>query len=259
MTHTHKQRQRGDAMVIVLIILGVALLGGLGYVFWKNQKAPANTTTSQNSAEAPATATTEVGGPFATKFTVTYPENWKREVKVEGQNPEQDRDAANFEPTYETVTFTSPSGDVQVKYFMGNTGGIGGTCNLEDPSYKLTRAVYTDIPGVKGWGVGEFTKADNWAMSAAGIYKDREFKDGIALKDIKVGDSWCYVNVNDYISVDNPNTTTEEYLMTASVLFPKEQKVEDHSLDMGSEQVKKLLASDDYKTAKEILLSTKQK
>jgi hypothetical protein len=70
-----RQNQSGSAHVVIIVILILALLGTLGFVFWQNfiQKkdtAPTTTTTSAPST-APATATTTAPKTTATSLAIS--------------------------------------------------------------------------------------------------------------------------------------------------------------------------------------------
>lgn len=91
-------KSRGSALVVILVILGVALIAVLGYVFWQNFiHKPADTAVISSTNEKTQADPYKGWNEFDSldgKYTLKYPKDWIA-LKEVGQNPMYIR---NFDP-----------------------------------------------------------------------------------------------------------------------------------------------------------------
>lgn len=126
--------------IIIIIVLSVALVGLLGYTFWKSsqtetnkqQDNSANNTDNNNGNNQPATQVTltkfTANSGLGYDFSVNYPSNW---TKTENFTQLDD----NTSSPKDLVTFTSPSGKVVINYDLGYGMGLGGACDSTDGEF----------------------------------------------------------------------------------------------------------------------------
>lgn len=118
-----KITQAGSAQVIIIIVLVVALLGTLGFVFWQNfiNKADSTKPTDTSTVVKEETNTdglkTYVNQKY--KLSFEYPSDWSVEVK----NDESGQDL-----NYYSLDVSDASGE-KIAYLMAAGGGVGGTCD----------------------------------------------------------------------------------------------------------------------------------
>ena len=181
-----QNRQSGHAVLItVTIILAVAIVGLVGWIFWHNfinkpTPAPATTTsstaTTATSTELTQSATATYGGKT---LTIKYPASW-RDVK-DGTSG---------------AGITSPDGNIIIRYTLTPPNGIGGTCG--DPSDPITDPVkyslWEAIPGtsdaVFGSYINEYLKSDS-NPTAYYSYDFAAMSNVDAVKNVQTGDSAC--------------------------------------------------------------------
>lgn len=251
-----QMKQKGDAHTVVIVLLVVALLGALGFVFWQSyikKDTSADNDTTTTTAQQPAMRTATIGSPFNKKYAVEYPESWKFNIETKGPVPAE-KTEYDMKTTVETATFTSPSGDVQVQYVVSNAGGIGGMCQPEE-SPKLTEASFEKLNGVENVGLGIFS--NEGTAGAPQLYRTTLLgrDDAKSLTDVKVGDSSCDVAFANFIELGPNDETTSSPIMTAHVTLPG--KVKDGEVVGEADELRALYNSTDGEIAKQILRSTK--
>ncbi len=152
-----KNFQAGSAHAIVVIVLVVALLGALGFVFWQNFIVKNDKVNNENAAiiqkdtKDKTNASKEYCHETA-KLCFAYPSSWKLKESTETREAPISEGSAEFKAyTVKSASVSSSSGEVTVYLDMG-MGQLGGACNeaeykedsLEIVSVKKL-AIETDI------------------------------------------------------------------------------------------------------------------
>lgn len=114
----HTKKQQGNAHIVVIVIIVVAFVAVLGYIFWKNIDTSSHTTPPTKS-----TAKTESTKKFcltADKLCFDYPSTWTVSDKVVSSGITLDEQA-------DTVTIKNSSGNA-VLWAGSKVQGLGGAC-----------------------------------------------------------------------------------------------------------------------------------
>lgn len=124
-------KQSGSAHVIIIVILVIALLGALGFVFWKNymnkdDAKKVETGTSVKEEEAPKPITYKTYQTDTHPVSFKYPDTWSLE----------NAKADNNYGFHRSVDVKTDDGDI-VFFFTGGQG-IGGTCGGRDIPVRST-------------------------------------------------------------------------------------------------------------------------
>ena len=249
-TYKNKPSQRGDVATVVLIVVVVVILGTLGYVFWKNQGALKDNTKSNTSMteSIPDTVVT-FGKALGHEYQVSYPEGWTAKHEVTGPNPAKSAasDTDSLEYTDDSLTITSPSGDIEVWYATSNNASFGFTCG---PGATLDTVDYIDVKGLSDVGLVELSFKDSSGQvsrNPAALYANKAEDPGLMeVKSAKKGDSYCDIQSRTAIPVKVKGGGA--YNLFGRVHFVGED----------AEMAADSYESDEYKTAKEILLTIKQ-
>lgn len=127
-------------LLLIIIILSVALVGLVGFTFWKSSQTDSNKQQDNNSNnnsgknDEPAPQVTSVkftaNSGLGYNFSVSYPSNW---TKAENFTQSD----TNTGAPRDLISFTSPSGKIIVKYSIGYLGGLGGMC--DEQSNEITK------------------------------------------------------------------------------------------------------------------------
>jgi len=124
-------KQSGSTHVIIIVILIIALLGTLGFVFWKNyinkddtKKVETGTSAKKEDIPKPVTYKTYQADTHPISFQ--YPDSWTLE----------NAKADNNYGFHRSVDVKTNKGDV-VSFFTGGQG-IGGTCGGSDIPVRST-------------------------------------------------------------------------------------------------------------------------
>ncbi len=143
----NKQKQSGFAHLAVVIILSVALLGTLGFVFWQNFMQPKVSVTKPvvietKEFEKPAVVVDKIEyKTFTTdKYSISfqYPSTWSL------ANPISSDEYGFFT---QSVNLLNTDGNVVAKFATG-VQGLGGTCD-KPVTYSVIDSVPTSVKGVK--------------------------------------------------------------------------------------------------------------
>lgn len=123
-----KYSQKGSTYAVIVVILVVALLGALGFIFWQNVNKKATPPISQETEITNNLLTISFNEGFQVDTSIKYPKDWTLERSVTGSFP------VNLEngPTTETLKIISPSKKYFAQYKMSAHGGIGGMCAEEE-------------------------------------------------------------------------------------------------------------------------------
>lgn len=245
---SNKSIQRGSAHLVIVIVLVVALLGALGFIFYQNFVAKHSTdTTTSNSSSTSSKSSTDstttstavplvdgsIDSSFGTTLTFKYPSTWKYSQTISGTI-----DTA----LDQRITLTSPSGKYVVKYDVDARGGIGGTC-VPDETGTIATAAYQVVPGFSGASYLEMTY-QNMPTDATNQIGVVELIDSTVASTLKAGDSVCKPYMHEIIKLADENSV---YVYGATMT------VSDATT---ASQLKSALSGTEYEQGKAILLST---
>ena len=246
-----KQSQTGSAHAIIIILLVIALLGGLGFVFWQNfaksKSETKQTKTAQNSVTANKSSgssakinevkLTEIAADHvaSTNLAIKYPSSWI--MTHEQASPVSDGDITVVGENY---NISSPNKEIVVKLGLTN-GGVGGTCDKTNGD-GLLQINPEEIPNYPNTRFVSYYGADYYF---AGIQSNDEKN-----KSIKVGDSVCDLGLTGVITPIKSNLY-ENVNLLLSIEFP----TIGHNGKSSVEKFKQSLTTEDYKIAKRIIES----
>lgn len=154
-------KQHGSALTVtVIIILVVALLGALGFVFYQNfmpkvaEQTPSTTETNETAAEMKTFVSQE------NAISFEYPADWTATETVGSGSS-----ASYYESS---VTVKNDLGKTVAQLQIG--GGLGGTCDPNSPSY-LTNTTISEPVTIQGLSSTSFgytlSEAPDGSYSAA--------------------------------------------------------------------------------------------
>lgn len=133
----NKTSQKGSAHVIIVVILVVALLGALGFVFWQNfiQKDTETKPVTQSNThkDVPKQVTYKTYQTDKHPISFKYPDSWT--VKNEKAD-----DQYSFSRSVDVVT----SADDVVSFSVGGQG-LGGTCGGNPPTRSTIDVTSTTL------------------------------------------------------------------------------------------------------------------
>lgn len=250
---------RGDAIAILVIVAAVLVIGVVGFIAWRNlskSESAADISLGETGDQSVVEKTVTIGEPFATKLSVTYPKTWKYEVETAGPVPA----GSGSERTEETVRITSPSGKIQVRYYLENMGGLGGGPCIPEDNGVITKVMYTELAGMPNVGMGEYETSDGEILPPLLQVTDiPAIDEDTPLTDVRPGLSTCELQYRWHISVNNEGNNMTHPNITARVELPNYQYDASGKLIGDADEIRNLLASNEGKVAKDILLSTRLK
>lgn len=110
-------KSQGSALIIVLVILGVALIAVLGFIFWQNfLHKPADTAVVSSADEKTQADPYKGWNEFKSldgKYTLKYPKDWEA-LKEVGQNAMYIR---NFDPASKPTEGRYPDGYINLQVY----------------------------------------------------------------------------------------------------------------------------------------------
>lgn len=249
-----QKNQSGSAHLLIIILLLVALLGSLGFIFWQNFMKADETNkqstekTVKPSEESSDSLTISLGNYLAKKFVLTYPKTWTL-----GANESASADSGLIE----NVRITSPSKNVYVDYVSYFDNSSGYVCGNDVESHTYESFTPTRLTGFPEFSYYEATvnSKNNGYFYTAYLSQNNTLKDA--------------PNAN-YCSLDTYNIYTRESIPTGGDQSPRifwTAKIGSSVYMTASNEIKKyaatiselneFLASDDFKAAKSILISAK--
>lgn len=188
---------------VAIVILVLALLGGLGYIIWQNYIQPKKSDTSDSTYVPLRTEDVKVELTESTTDTihgsglaVKYPKDWVKTnagdyewyIKTYPESKTADMPAANTNP--DNVTLTSPDGKVSVIFDVGNRPTLN-KCYADDSNVTIGKIITDTIPGYSDY-VFAITVRD-YVASGSYFYEIGAYKGGDWTKSVKVGDQYCKV------------------------------------------------------------------
>jgi hypothetical protein len=126
-----QKKQSGSAHLTIIIILVIALVGLLGFVYWQNFMQPktieAENNTATNTSNLMADGTVLLSKSITetvtgANLTLSYPNDW---ILTSSKSLNPDQESLN-----ERIYITSPDTNVKVSLWSG-ISGVGGTCDPE--------------------------------------------------------------------------------------------------------------------------------
>ncbi len=238
-------KQTGSLHVIIIAILGAALLVTLGVVFYQNFVAKKGTTSHSDSSQ-PQTSeeTNTVRVAFQSGiYALDYPSGWS-EVTTPGTGGSN------------TVVLTNTEKSVRIKMSVSGDP-IGGSCDSSSSRkvrfYNVYPQANTKLSDSTAYIVETMTDAEKSGYNyAIGLTQDG------GDTHASLGDSFCTVSFVGVASrlVTNNNAVTSPTI-TLSIDFPKLASGDDVRVKE-MQQVKDLIATDDYKAAIKVLESARK-
>lgn len=239
-------KQKGSIHVAIIIILVIALIGALGFVFYQNfvNKPARQNTQNAQQKEAPKLKTARVDFEKTT-YALDYPEGWSESAL--GQNAD-----------YRDMSITNPDGSIEVVFNVA-AGGLGGMCDTED---GLKVRFYE----VSSWTNKQVTSETLRLVEAMADYPGGGYKYVIGLSPegaethSAVGDSHCtvgYVGVASRVASDSTTDIIVQPTIIAKIVFPKLPDATDTKVS-SMDVVKDIMKTADYEAAVKILQSARK-
>jgi hypothetical protein len=257
----NKQKQSGFAHLAVVIILSVALVGTLGFVFWQNFMQPKASIVRQPDTEKGKTVTkpnvtqltqSETVSFDATKTiaaTFSYPADWTIEKSSSGDS--------GYSGT-EQIKISNPSKSLFIKLNANNAKGIGGTCT---PSGDVGNFLLFNSKKVENYSLN-IAYIESIVKNSAGYYYNASLENPMKYSDsAMIGKSGCDGMMNGYIAYKSP--AAEDGYFYAKIFdvslteYLTSQQLPNIKTVSSRDAIDSFLSSADYITAKAILLSIK--
>ena len=188
-----RTNQRGDAMTAVVVVLALALVAALGFIFWQNfsqGKSDKSTTDNQAVQTDKPSKVTEASLPNE-KLIFSIPENWKAEIETVA-------DTEYDEPARDKASIKNADGVVVLNIESG-ISGIGGACEGEAETSltavsatktKITRAVSEEDKAIRS---SDIYAVQSYLYNPSYGYLPLVFlTDDIKAKTVGVADKTCF-------------------------------------------------------------------
>jgi len=236
--------QSGFAHIIILtVILGIALIGTLGFVYYQNfvqkktdssstvkpTKTAADKTTTTDKTSLPEVAYDNLTG---SNLGLRYPSDWKM-TNTPTKNPDQSQG--------NVIEINSPDDAITVKLWT-NISGIGGTCGPVNIT-KLDKFNLKDYPGYSLYATVDYINTTDYTGYN---YSARVLKDSDETAKISVGTTPCGLGIGVFTPTVNNDMTIME-----AVLLNNLNKIAPDTID----NINKAMSSKYYNTALEIAQS----
>ncbi len=248
------KKESGFAHIMILtVILAVALVGTLGFVYWQNFMQTKNTpVVNTDTSTAKATQTPEKDSlvniaydqSAGSGLAIKYPNGWnlKHTDLVPGD------DHANVVQMPDSNNLTSPSGNITLKLWSG-ISGIGGICDSSDTNYKIYSYSIVPMPNYSGYSLVEFAAHSSDTDPVYDNYAVKVVQNRSEFSKASVGGSPCFIDSTAFPAKKNGATSW----------FKLEFKDVKNITSGVMDQIQKDLNSAEYTTARKIMLSLYQK
>ncbi len=251
-----KKFSRGEAHTVIIIVLVVALLGALGYIFYANFIAKKADTSKQDSDDSKVAETPKQEAPKEELTTVTlndifkpglayaYPKSWSERRASSGSVPitEDGSTAQNS-----IVTTADKTIDVTISMVVG--GGIGGACMPEEVK-NLDWFAYEKSKNLSGFAYVEYIYQDQYQNNQWVVQQGLGSSDKATT--IKAGDSSCDVRYATITPLSKITTVGQGAMLNTNITpYGKDGRVGFATLA----EAKAYLASDNAKRIKQIFLT----
>lgn len=253
----HKSQSGFAHLMILVIILVLALIGALGFVYWQNfiqEKDDSSITPTSSDTSNDTSNGTEVAVEYKTYTTgihnvsFQYPSNW---TLGELSKPWQGENDWN-----RSMNIKNDSGEVVAELVLG-VSGLGGTCSgiaEEDlPAYSVIdsepSSVKADKPVVMSFIVSPTTVSKESSSQISGAYYAYY---GLSDTYNEIGDfGHVCLFYNMFEAKIDPDTGGHGYSISFGTGVISGNRKYFTSLD----DAKKYIASDEYKAIKKMILS----
>jgi hypothetical protein len=238
--------QSGSVHAVAIILLVLALLGTLGFVFYQNFIAKKTDTPVTVSTDQPVVNTETARIAFNSDiYELDYSKSWAVTTTKTGDGS--------------TTTFANVDKTINVTFAV-SSGGLGGACDTNDGlkvRYHNVHPAFSD----------KLTGVPLYLVEAMSDYPGGGYNYVIGLvpdggeTHAAIGDSHCtigYVGVASSVVTDNATDAVTKPTILANISFPKLPDAKDRKVkDM--QTIKDILSTDDYKAAVKILESARKK
>ena len=221
-----RQLQRGSAHAVIIIVLVVALLGALGYIYWQNFVG-----NQQTNGQTDTKTTTDAVSPVTTSYgdlslTLDAPKEWKVE-KTDHTMPAK----------ASQTMITSPSGKVGVDIMIGEPY-LDGACGLA--SVVEINKYPTKIDNLQLFETTSKFEGDGGYTVQAYVLPTA----GVMAKGLKVGENPCVMHGNKWFTATGAQYDADKDKVAARVSIYSKDDLSD---------ARDLLKLEDYKTARQIV------
>ncbi len=273
------KNQSGSAFVIVIIALAVAIIGAVGFVFWRNfinTPAPTGNVTTYAECVAskdskmletyPEQCVTADGKSFPNPdqtakanevdlanittneldgrvMTLHYPDGWKVVVKEDGDK------TSGIDAYVRNTKLTSPSGNVVINFDIMKGGGLGGYCEPSDMT--VTHIATKPVPAAPNLRYAEVIIHNAFGTEDYYSYQSEIQKLTPAISAVKVGSSGCDLGYAGLFANDKSVAPLAKVSITVGNIT-----VDAHPTE---QTIKNALQGDEYTTAQSILLTLTDK
>ncbi len=248
----NKFKQQGNIHVVIVVILVLALLGALGFIFWQNflsknegtnNKTGSTTQTTDSSVKAPVLDTATFD-PVFNGLKFSYPKSWTIDRSTLGSTAT----AADAAAAQNLLVVKSPSKKISVSYLLSPNDGLGGACSPADGGTLATFSS-TQLSNFAGNSFAQYIiQTGTTYRYFSGII------DTARATSTKSGNSECEVFMADIIQLKNSENIK---ILQARINLT--------DFDNGDGSIKESLKradieaayqTDEYQQAKAIMLST---
>lgn len=251
-----KKFSRGEAHTVIIIVLVVALLGALGYIFYANFIAKKADTGKQDASDSKVAETPKQETPKEELTTVTlndifkpglayaYPKSWSERRASSGEVPITENGTTSQSSI---VTTADKTIDITIEMMVG--GGIGGYCN-PDEEKNLDWFAYEKSKNLSGFAYVEYIYQDQYQNNQWVVQQGLGASDKATT--IKSGDSSCDVRYATITPLSKITTVGQGAMLNTNITpYGKDGRVGFATLA----EAKAYLASDNAKRIKQIFLS----
>lgn len=251
-----KKFSRGEAHTVIIIVLVVALLGALGYIFYANFIAKKTDTSKQDSGDSKVAETPKQEAPKEELTTVTlndiftpgvtyqYPKAWSERRTSSGEIPLTE-DGSAMQSSI--VTTADKAIDVSASMLVG--GGIGGYCEPKEEK-NLDWFAYEKSTKLPGFAYVEYIYQDQYSNNQWIVQQGLGASDNAT--KIKAGDSSCAVHYATITPLPKITTVGQSAMLSTGISpYGKDGRVGFATLT----EAKAYLASNNAKRIKQIFLS----
>lgn len=251
--------QSGSMHIVIAIILVIAIVGVLNYIVWQKffQQGPVakqDTTSNGESSKVATTKTVSFNPSAKSPITFTYPQNWTLDRATT-------KDADNIKTTSgsDDVKIYSPSKKIYVELsYQILNGGFGFEC-AEAEILKYMSLTQTELSSYSDMSYFEaVVNSDN-----DGFFYEAYIGKAASADELKTVQSqgYCYsngVNVIERVEPDDDGLGGIHVIWHASIKATDFiDEIGGNKLVTGTSALDDLFTSDEFKTAKNILLSAK--
>lgn len=231
-----KQSQSGSAHLIIILVLLLALVGSLGFVFYQNFIAKNTQNQVQQSVENIAKYKTFKDDKYNISFQ--YPDKWTLgQIKAsDTERPYSNR----------SMDVKNENGETVATLVLG-VGGLGGYCetDADTSSYNVIESETSSIITTKKVAMNFITRYDE---------KDKNYDIIYGLND-KYTDVKVYDHICIFANTFDSGLSFNEYDNSGISFGTGVTDSVDQKVFSSLEDAKKYLASDEYKEIKKMILS----